>query len=55
MFVTRIGGGGCQNYNKQVNAATNTVGMQKTGLQLVPLIIAGLMLLGGLMAPRRIK
>lgn len=40
---------------EQVNAATQTVGMQKTGLPLLPLIIAGLMLVGGLIAPRRIK
>jgi len=41
--------------NAEVNAATQTVGMQQTGLPLLPLIIAGLMLVGGLMAPRRIK
>jgi len=40
---------------EQVNAATTTVGMQQTGLPLVPLIIAGLILVGGLLAPRRIK
>jgi len=37
----------------QVNA--QTIGMQKTGLPIVPLILAGLMLVGGLIAPRRIK
>jgi len=37
----------------QVNA--QTIGMQKTGLPLLPLILASLMLVGGLMAPRRIK
>jgi len=41
--------------NAEVNAATQTVGMQQTGLPLIPLIIAGLMLVGGLLAPRRIK
>lgn len=37
----------------QINA--HTIGMQKTGLPLLPLILASLMLVGGLMAPRRIK
>lgn len=38
----------------QVNAQ-NTIGMQKTGLPLLPLIIAGLMLVGGFIVPRRKK
>ncbi|MBF4475256.1 hypothetical protein [Methanobacterium formicicum] len=36
-------------------ATTKTIGMQETGQPVLPLILAGLMVLGGIILPRRIK
>jgi len=36
-------------------ATTKTIGMQETGQPILPLILAGLMVLGGIILPRRIK
>ncbi len=36
-----------------MNAATNTVAMQKTGMPLAYLVLAVLLMLGGLVVPKR--
>ena len=36
-------------------STTKTIGMQETGQPLLPAILAGLMVLGGIILPRRIK